>query len=84
MNNKEASDIIEAALNQVLHSLEDYEESDIVTDWVLVAHTANPEKEKGGGYPMFYSNGNLADYRARGLLTTGLIFLEYGQIADLD
>lgn len=77
MTDKEASDLIEAALNQVIASLEDYEEGDILGDWILVAHTSNPEAVKGESYPMFFSNGHMATYRARGLLSTAQVYLEY-------
>lgn len=75
MDGKEASDIIETAINSVLSSNEDHDNSDILIDWVVVAYVTNPDKEKGGAYPMFYSNGRMPDYRARGLLTTGLLYL---------
>lgn len=76
MDRKEASNLIEAALNQSLQSNEDYEEGDLLMDWVVVAYTANPDEEKGGSYPVFYPNGTIPTYRARGLLRTALTMLE--------
>lgn len=75
MANNEASDLIEVALNKALQHIEGHEDGDLLVEWVLVAYVANPDEEKGGGYPMLYSNGNIPTYRARGLLETGLIRL---------
>lgn len=36
----------------------------MIIDWVVVAYTANPIKEKGGAYPMLFSNGVIPDYKA--------------------
>lgn len=76
MANSPASDLIEEALNQAIRTNEDFEDGDVLVEWVVVAYTANPERDKGSGYPMFYSNGEIPTYRARGLLTTGLLYLE--------
>lgn len=75
MNNKEASNLIEAALNQAITSNEGYDPDDILLDWVVVAYVANPDEEKGGGYPIFYSNGAMPHYRVRGLLSEGLLHI---------
>jgi hypothetical protein len=75
MDNNEASDLIEAALNEAITSFEDYEEGDLLVDWVVVAYVTNPDKEKRSMYPMLYPNGEIPTYRARGLLTTGLMYL---------
>lgn len=80
MANNEASDMIEAVLNEAIKSNEDHDAGDLLVDWVVVAYVTNPDKEKGSGYPMFYSNGDMPGYRARGLLTTGLMYL--GQEED--
>lgn len=76
MERKDASNTIEAAVNSVISEDEDWEEGDILVEWVLVAYVANPDKEKGSSYPMYYSNGEMATHRARGLLITGLGYLD--------
>ena len=76
MTGKEASDLIEAALNQAIESNEGYDPGDILLDWVVVAYVANPDEEKGGGYPLFYSNGEMPRYRVKGLLTEGLAHVD--------
>ena len=82
MNGKEASDIIEAAINQALVSNEDHDENDMLVDWVVLSFVANPDTEKGGAYPMFVSNGNMPTYRVIGLLHAGL--LAYEQFSELN
>ena len=72
MTAKEKSDKIEAALNEVLSELEDWEEGDMLIDWVLIAYATNPDSEKASVYPMLVSNGVMAGYRVRGLLLTAL------------
>lgn len=76
MNSKEASNVVEAALNKVLSEMPDYEEGDLLVEWVLIAYVANPDDEKNSAYPMLFSNGEMPTYRARGLLQTGLMSLE--------
>ena len=76
MTGKEASNLIEAALYQAITSNADYDAGDILLDWVVVAYVANPDEEKGGGYPLFYSNGQMPHYRVRGLLTEGLSHID--------
>lgn len=76
MANNEASDLVEAALNEALKTMEDHDDGDLLVEWVVVAYVSNPNEEKLSGYPMIYSNGNIPTYRARGLLTTGLLGLE--------
>lgn len=71
----EASDLIEEALNKAMQLNEDYEEGDIIIDWVLVSFAANPDVDKSNAYPTFFSNGEIPTYRARGLLTTALMHL---------
>ena len=83
MNSKEASELIEAALSQAITSNEDHAEGDILVDWVVVAHVANPDKEKGGAYPMFVSNGEMPMYRLVGLLQIHLMGLQNSD-DDLD
>lgn len=72
MEDKDFSDKIEVALRDVISEMEDYEEGDILVDWVVVAYVTNADKEKAGAYPMLFSNGEMPHYRARGLLVTGL------------
>ncbi len=79
MANNKASDIVEKALNEVLHLIEDYEEGDVLVDWVVVAFVANPDAEKNSGYPMIFPNGEMPLYRARGLLGTALVKLDATQ-----
>lgn len=76
MANNLASDIVEKALNEVIHLIEDHEDGDILIDWVVVAYVANADTEKTSGYPMIFSDGNMPTYRARGLLTTALLKLD--------
>ena len=73
MDAKEASDLVEAAINQAMKSNENYDPDDILVDWVAVGFCANPDKEKGGCYPMLFSNGLMPDYRVRGLLIQALL-----------
>jgi hypothetical protein len=76
MESHETSTVIEKALNSVLSEQEDWEEGDLLVEWAVIAYVANPNSEKGSAYPMFFSNGELPTYRARGLFTTGLKYLE--------
>jgi hypothetical protein len=76
LTGKEASDLVEAALNQAIQSNTDHEDGDLLLDWVLIAYVSNPDAEKRSGYPMLFSNGDMPTYRARGLLTTALMNLE--------
>ncbi len=69
---KAASDRIEQTLNEVLPTLEDHEEGDLLVEWMLIAYVDNADQEKESAYPMLYSNGNMPTYRARGLLATAL------------
>lgn len=73
MNAKEASDMIEKAIEAALPSNEDYDSGDILMDWVVVAYAANPDREIGGAYPMFFRDGEMPDYRARGLLAQAMM-----------
>ena len=76
MGLKETSDKVEAVLNSVMHEDEDFEEGDILVDWMVIAYVDNTDREKASAYPMLFSNGEMPTYRARGLLMTGLKFLE--------
>jgi hypothetical protein len=80
MANSEASDKIEAVLNEVISLNPSYEEGDMLLDWIVIGFTGNPDKEKTNAYPMFHPNGTTPTYRATGLLMTGLTLLE----SDLD
>lgn len=72
MANNKNSDLVEAALVEAIKGLDGTEDGDLLMDWVVVCFVANPEKETGNGYPMLYSNGELPNYRAKGLLMQGL------------
>lgn len=72
MSDNEVSDKVETVLREVLPQMEDSEEGDLLIDWVVVAYVANPDSEKGSGYPMVFSNNDMPTYRARGLLMTAL------------
>jgi hypothetical protein len=82
MTAKEVSDKIEEAINQVISEFGDYREGDLLGDWVLVAHTSNPDKDKGGSYNMIYSNGDIATYKAKGLLSTAMVYLDLGLMVN--
>lgn len=71
----EASNLIEAAINEAMQTTEDYVEGDILVDWMVIGFTSHPDPEKGGSYPMFFSNGQMPGYQARGLLVTSMINL---------
>ena len=72
MDGKEASALIEEALNTAMQSSEDFEPGDVLIDWVAVGYATNPDKNKGGMYPMFLAAGLMPEYRVRGLLYTAL------------
>jgi hypothetical protein len=76
MNPKERSDIIENALLKAISDLEDREEGDILGDWAVISFVANPDDEKESAYHMFFANGEMPHYRARGLFVTGLAYLK--------
>lgn len=77
MSNDKTSDVIEAAINSVLDQDDDYEEGDMVIEWVAIAYVTNPSKNDGtSAYPMWYSNGTMPTHTARGLYLTGLKFLD--------
>lgn len=73
MIGKEASDIIEEAINRAIQDGDDYDPGDIITDWVLIAYCVNPDSEKGGVYPRFVSNGLIPEHALKGLLLQALI-----------
>ena len=75
----EASDKIEAALNEAIKTSEDHDDGDFLVDWVVICYVTNPEKEKGSGMPMFLSNGDMPYYRLRGLLSSGLFYVNMWQ-----
>ena len=81
---KERSDKIENVLREVIAEHKEYEEGDILLDWVVVCYAENPDREKGGSYPMFYANGLMPTYRARGLLKTGLMDISLDDIVEDD
>lgn len=80
MANSKNSDLVEAALNEAIKDLNGRDDSDILIDWVVVCYVANPDKENRSGYPMLYSNGELANYRAKGLLVQGLDLIRRDEI----
>lgn len=75
MANNEHSDGIEKAILEGMAANEGYTEGDMLVEWVVVAYVTNPS-ESTDAYPMFFSNGSIPTYRARGLLHTGLKMIE--------
>lgn len=75
MEDREASNVIETALLQVIPENENWEEGDMLVEWALIAYVANPNTDDSS-YPMYFSNGSMATHHARGLLVTGLHMLE--------
>lgn len=82
MANNKAFDMIEDALNEAIKTSADHDDGDFLVEWVAIAYVTNPDKEKGSGYPMFFSNGDLATHRARGLYTTALMYLGQAEMDD--
>jgi hypothetical protein len=76
MDDREMSNVVEAALNSIVPEMGDYVDGDLLVDWVVVAYVTNPDEEKTSAYPMLYANGHMPTYRAIGLLRTGLRSLE--------
>lgn len=72
MEHKEKSDLIEKAIREAMIDSEDFEEGDILIDWVVIGYATNPDKEKESVYPMFMSNGDIPTYRVVGLLAVAL------------
>lgn len=72
MANNKSSNIIEAALNEVISNTTGNESGDIVVDWILVAYVANTDEGKGEGIATYVSNGYLPSYKAIGLLRSAL------------
>jgi hypothetical protein len=83
MANSETSDTIEAAIEQCIDKIPGYTDGDVLGDWVLICYVANPDEEKGGGYPRFLANGNMPNYRLRGLLDTGLKKLDHEELITM-
>ncbi len=75
MANNHYSDGIEKAILEAMTSNEDYKEGDMLVEWVVISYAANPDEDTVA-YPMFFSNGNMPTYRARGLLHTGLKMID--------
>lgn len=69
MEDKDA-ELIEVAISKALSNSDDYDSSDILTDWVIVTYVSNPDDEKSG-YPMLFSNG-IPPHKVVGLLNIGL------------
>lgn len=82
MDRDEISAKIEQVLNTVISEMEDHEDGDFLVDWIVVAYVTNTDSERGDAYPMLYSNGIMPTYKARGLLTTGLMFLDNASASD--
>jgi len=76
MANDVTSDKIEAVLNEMLPTLEDYEEGDILIEWAVICYVSNPDSEKQSGYPMLFSNNDIPSHHARGLYRTALRYLD--------
>lgn len=72
MDALEASNKIEAALNEVIKEHEDARNGDVLMDWILIAQISNPDPEAGTGYPMFVANNDMAIHRVVGLLDIAL------------
>jgi hypothetical protein len=82
MANSKESDLVEAALNEAIKDLDGYKDGDLLVDWAVVCFVAGPDKEAGSGYPMLFSNGDLPNYRAKGLLVQGLDILRRNEIFE--
>lgn len=76
MANDIRADLIEEGIMKAFKSSGDYDQGDMLVDWIVVAYTENPDIEKGGAYPMLFSNGSMAHYKAVGLLTNALEMLK--------
>lgn len=76
MANSRASDLIETALSEAMTINEDYTEGDILVEWAVVAFVTNPDREKKHAFPMWFSNGELPQHHAIGLLQHGILQLE--------
>ncbi len=78
MANDEASDLIEAALNEAfkLNFYDDLKEGDILNEWMLIGHLSNVNESDGHAYPILYSNGSMPTHVVRGLLYTALKLLD--------
>lgn len=76
MAHNEASNQIEKVLNEAIAEMEDYEDGDILVEWAVVCFVTNPNQDKEDSYPMLFSNGTIPTYRARGLFTTAMKFLD--------
>jgi hypothetical protein len=75
--NSKSSDRIEAAFVEALKDHEMSEDGDILGDWLIIGHLANPDRTDHG-YPMLFSNGNVPGHVARGLLKTGILIINGG------
>ncbi len=75
MANSKPSDIVEKALREAIGLMDDHEDGDILIDWMVITFVDNANNDEGNAYPMLFSNGDMPTYRARGLLHTGLKFL---------
>jgi len=42
----------------------------------VICYVTNPGEERGDAYPMFFSNGGMPDYKARGLFEQAIKFLD--------
>lgn len=71
-----ASDRIEQALSVSMAEFDDFEEGDIITEWITVVCMTNPNTGRTAAYPMFFSSGAMPVHVARGLLHTGLKHLD--------
>lgn len=73
---------IEDAINEALKTLDGHRDGDILVEWALIAYVVNPEDEEADGYPMLFSNGEIATYKARGLFETALHMLNTGRVNE--
>lgn len=81
MDHKEASDIIEAAINSALPANEDYRETDMLLDWVVVGFVDSPDSDTCA-YPIFVRDSNMPTYKLRGLLEHALSLISCNHHED--
>lgn len=72
MNAKEASDIIEKAIQEAIMGMGYYHPDDMLVEWALICYVANPDDPGKSCYPEFYSDGSIAHHKAIGLHNVAL------------
>lgn len=83
MDQKELSNALERAINEVISNFENYEQGDFAVDWAVVAYVANASNEDRGVFFTLYSNGSMPDYKARGLYAEGIVMLDRNRFLEL-